>query len=159
MNNDEQADSIEEFEVSGELCIETPTAADMEELARRLVHAGALVAQCAGSRLDGSLKDLERIQAVLDSNTVEPEATYSIESLGVAFGVVFVNHNPGFDWCIVEDDWGRTSAIRYNATPALIFPVDMITKRLEAQEMFDVSKLYGGLCAHLGEIIGDEDDA
>lgn len=73
----------------------------------------------------------------------------------MAFGVVFINNNPGFDWCMVEDDWGRTPAIRYKAANILIFPMGMIAKRVEAQETFDVPTLYEELCTGTEDIIED----
>lgn len=155
MDDDEFGEAIEEFDVPGEQHIEAPTDTELTAIAQCLVHAAELAKQCAGSSLDGSLEDLKRIQAVLDSNTVEPEAAYSLEALGAAFGVVFINHNTGFDWWMVDDARGRTPAIQYEESRILIFPMDMIVKRVEAGEKVNVVRLYKQLCAGTEKIVED----
>jgi hypothetical protein len=144
---------IDEPDVPNVHHVEAPNAEDIDNLARYLVHAGELVKQGSGSSLDGSLKDLDRIQAVLDSNIVEPEASYSLEALGMAFGVVFIEQHRGFDWWMVEDDMGRTPAIQYKYANVKIFPLDMIAKRVEDDWDFRVVELYEALCEGVDELI------
>ena len=102
--------------------------------------------------MSGSTSDLGLLQCVLDSNLLEPEATYSLQTLGVVFGKVFVENNEHYDWWMVEDEYGRDPAIRYKKTTLLVFPQTMISKRIEDGEAVDVQAMYEGLCEQLEEI-------
>jgi hypothetical protein len=138
---------------SNEQVIEAPNQEDLEDLARRLVHARELVEQVTRMKLDGSEADLDAIQAVLESNTIEPEASYSLEALGVAFGCMFIDNRAGFDWWIAVDESGRAPAVRYKKSSLLIFAQDMIVKRIENGESVDMHELYEGLCAGIEELL------
>ncbi|ATU68683.1 DUF3806 domain-containing protein [Piscinibacter gummiphilus] len=117
------------------------------------MHAEELSRAAGGvGKLAGELHDLRSIQKVLDSRQVEPEATYSLQSLGVAFGRVFVRNNAGYDWCMVDDEYGRVAAIRYKETSIRVFPKTMISKRVEAGESVDVESLYDVMQSQLESI-------
>jgi hypothetical protein len=125
--------------------VEAPTEQDVERIARQVLHADELVSAATGKSLSGGLIDLALLQQVLGAKLVEPEATYSLQALGVAFGKVFVNNNEHYDWWMVEDEYGRDSAIRYKETSLLVFPQTMISKRVEDGTEFSVRELYEGL--------------
>ena len=133
--------------------IEPPTEKDIENIAMGVVHAGQVIEQALDEDLDGTHHDLELIQRVLDQGLVEPEATYTLQALGLAFGRVFLNEFPDYDWWMVEDEHGRDPAIRYKETSLLVFPMTMISKRIEDGEPFDVSELFDGLAKQLAELI------
>ena len=125
--------------------IEPPNATDINAVAKLFVHADELVKSITGKRLTGNELDLVYIQQVLDSGTVEPEATYSLQALGIAFGKVFIENTPNYDWWMVDDEYGRDPAIRFKMTTLLSFPQTMISKRIEDGEEIDVVQLYRGL--------------
>ena len=133
--------------------IEPPTEKDIENIAMGVVHAGQVIEQALDEDLDGTHQDLELIQRVLDQGLVEPEATYTLQAFGLAFGRVFLNEFPDYDWWMVEDEHGRDPAIRYKETSLLVFPMTMISKRIEDGDPFDVSELFDGLAKQLAELI------
>jgi Domain of unknown function (DUF3806) len=133
--------------------IEPPTEKDIENIAMGVVHAGQVIEQALDEDLDGTHNDLELIQRVLDQGLVEPEATYTLQAFGLAFGRVFLNEFPDYDWWMVEDEHGRDPAIRYKETSLLVFPMTMISKRIEDGDPFDVSELFDGLAKQLAELI------
>jgi Domain of unknown function (DUF3806) len=140
--------------------IEPPTEKEIENIAMGVVHAGTLIEEALGEDLDGSRGDLALIQRVLDQGLVEPEATYTLQALGLAFGRAFLNEYPDYDWWMVEDEHGRDPAIRYKETTLLVFPMTMISKRVEDGEPFEVSELFDGLAKQLSELIEEGlDDA
>jgi hypothetical protein len=132
--------------------IEAPTASDIDRIAKQLIHAESVVIDIVGRAFDGSRADLSAIQSVLDAGAVEPDATYTLQSLGIAFGKVFVEQHPGFDWWMVEDEYGRDPAIRFGQTSLLAFPQTMISKRIEDGERVDIEGLFDGLSRRLGEL-------
>jgi hypothetical protein len=133
--------------------IEPPTEKDIENIAMGVVHAGQVIEQALDEDLDGTHQDLELIQRVLDQGLVEPEATYTLQAFGLAFGRVFLNEFPDYDWWMVEDEHGRDPAIRYKETSLLVFPMTMISKRIEDGDPFDVCELFDGLAKQLAELI------
>lgn len=133
--------------------IEAPTDKDVTAIAKAWIHATGIAHDVLGEELNGTSADLERLQRILDSGVIDRTAKYSLQSLGVAFGKVFVNDNPGYDWWMVEDSYGSDPAIRYKRSTLLAYPRTMISKRVEDGELVDVRELYDGLRKRLSQMI------
>ncbi|WP_218243250.1 DUF3806 domain-containing protein [Comamonas fluminis] len=133
--------------------IEAPTQDDLRQIALSLIHAQQTVSEILHSELDGSKADLVLIQRALDSGVIDPEAEYTIRSLGLAFGKVFVNTESGYDWWMINDEYGRDPAIRYLQSTLTFHPQDMLLKRVERGEEINIPELYDGLRSQLREII------
>ena len=132
--------------------VEEPTAADVDDIARQLIHADSVANELTGRSLDGSFDDLTSIQTILNSNLVEHEATYTLQALGMAFGKVFIEQHSGYDWWMVEDEYGRDPAIRLGHTSLLVFPQTFILKRVEDGELINVQELFEELSDRLAEL-------
>ena len=135
--------------------IEAPVDDDITGIARALIHADEVCKEALGTGLDGTRADLERIQQIVDSGIVAREATYTLQALGMAFGKVFVNENSDYDWWMVQDEYGRDPAIRFQRTTLLAFPRTMISKRVEDGDSMDVSGLYDQLQERLSKLVDD----
>ena len=133
--------------------IEAPNQDDIEQIALALIHAKQTIADILHAELDGSRGDLALIQRALDSGVIDPESEYTIHALGLAFGKVFVNTEPNYDWWMINDEYGRDPAIRYLQSTLTFHPQDMLIKRIERGERVNVSELYDGLLSQLQEII------
>jgi hypothetical protein len=134
------------------LTITPPEHADIQELAQQLLLAKQVVLDATGAKLSDSEDDLELLQAVIDAGVLHPDQTYEWQSLGLVFGRVLVATYPGFDWVVVEDEHGRDPALRYEQTSILVFPLTMISKRIEDGETVSVRALFDGLLEHLDEL-------
>jgi hypothetical protein len=107
---------------------------------RQLV--GELARRHVGSPLSGSsLEDLRVIQTIVDRADLAPDQTYELQALGVALGDVMAAQL-GLEWIAFEDDYGRNRALRLDETEVVIFPVTMISKRVEAGLPVDVDELW-----------------
>lgn len=102
------------------------------EMARR--HVGTPLAA-------GDLHDLSILQRVVDLKIVKPDQTFELQALGVALGDVMAEQL-GLDWVVVEDEWGRSRALRLGQTETVIFPVTMVAKRIERDVDFTLDELY-----------------
>lgn len=102
--------------------------------------------------MDGSLDDLERLQRIIDSQSVPVSNTQELQSLGIVFGKVFVNETPGYDWWVVEDDYSKDACVRFKETTLLVFPQTMLSKRIEDGDKVDVSGLFTELKERLEQI-------
>ena len=105
----------------------------VDELARR--HVGTPLS--AGH----SIEDLRVLQELLDQQILKPDQTYELQALGVALGDVLAEQY-GLEWVVVDDDLGRSRALRYGEGEDLVFPITMISKRVEAKVRFRVLDLY-----------------
>jgi uncharacterized protein DUF3806 len=72
---------------------------------------------------------------------VEPSETWKLQSLGIVFGDVLAVVT-GSEWVEVEDEYGRDAALRFGGPDDLLFPMTMISKRVESGEVVDVFALF-----------------
>lgn len=133
--------------------IETPNTADIEHIARLMNHAKVTAHELLNVELDGSTADLTSIQRILDSGMIERESEYTLQALGVAFGMVFLNAEAGYDWWMINDEYGRDPAIRYKQSTLTFHPTTMISTRVEDREPIDMVDLYQSLRAQLQELV------
>ena len=89
---------------------------------------------------------LGTLRAILQAKIFTVEQTYELQSMGIVLGDVFVQ-DMGFKWVIVQDPLGRDPALQYRDSKVLLFPLTMISKRLERGEEVDVFDLYNGIAA------------
>lgn len=89
---------------------------------------------------------LGTLRALLNAELFSPEQTYELQSMGIVLGDVFVQEM-GFHWIIVEDETGRDPAIKFQDTSVILFPLTMISKRIERGETVDVFDVYNGVAA------------
>lgn len=94
---------------------------------------------------------LRLLDAILKAGWIEPTETVKLQCLGVTLGDAFVQ-GAGLRWVIVDDETGRDPALALEGTSLLLFPLTMISKRVEAGEAVDVYDLYAGVCAKLKEL-------
>jgi len=97
------------------------------------------------------------LRALLENKVFSPEQTYELQSMGVVLGDVFAQEL-GKEWIVVEDSFGRTLALRYPNTTIILYPITMISKRIEAGELVDVFDMYNSLAAEVDEILQDTDN-
>lgn len=95
---------------------------------------------------------LGTLRALLKSKAFRPNQTYELQSMGVVLGDVFVQ-NMGFHWIVVEDEYGRDPAIQYKSTSIILYPLTMISKRIEGGEEIDVFELYNGIAGEAKKLI------
>lgn len=101
---------------------------------------------------EGKLGTLRAILA-LEANAVGKKDL--LEALGVVLGDTFVQ-DMGFHWVAVENESGRHLAIRYRRRSILLYPLTMISKRVERGERIDILDLYNEVAADVEEMLEDE---
>jgi len=76
---------------------------------------------------------LGTLRALLQAKIFSSKQTYELQCMGVVLGDAFVQ-DMGFKWVIVQDSLGRDPALQYKNSKVLLFPLTMISKRLERGE-------------------------
>ncbi|MBV8048048.1 MAG: DUF3806 domain-containing protein [Paludibacterium sp.] len=89
---------------------------------------------------------LGALRALLKGKVFSATQTYELQAMGIVLGDVFVQ-DMGFKWVIVQDSVGRDFALQYKDSSVFLFPLTMISKRVEQGEDVDVFDLYNGIAA------------
>ena len=58
---------------------------------------------------------------------------------------------------MVEDQYGRDPALKYKDSSIIIFPLTMISKRVEKGEQVDVFALFNDTAAKVEDLLGQDD--
>jgi hypothetical protein len=95
---------------------------------------------------------LGALRVLLEANVFNKSQTYELQSMGIVLGDTFVQEM-GFHWVIVEDEYGRDPAIKYKETSIILYPLTMISKRIEKGESVDVFEMFNGTAAKVEEFI------
>jgi hypothetical protein len=132
--------------------ITDPTPDDLQDLARRFLVVDALVREHLGRPLARDTTDLTALQELLDLGILGPDRTIELQCLGIVFGMILADAVEGMDWAIVEDEIGRDPALRFEGTSLLVFPMTMLSKRVEEGEQVRVADLFVRICASLEEL-------
>jgi hypothetical protein len=122
-----------------------PESEDIRRLAQQLVVVSQFARQLGLPELSATESDLAVIQAILDSGEIEPDQTYELQCLGIAFGRVLVSASDGLEWAIVHDEYGSDPTLRYRDTSVCLNVLTTISKRVEDGQDVNVRELFEGL--------------
>lgn len=125
--------------------ISSPTHADIEQMAaqRQLIER-YLADELSRQKYKTPAGKLGTLRAMLAASIFDATQTHELQSMGIVLGDVFVQ-DMGFHWVIVEDSNGRDPALQYLDTSVILYPLTMISKRIERGETVDVFDLYNGI--------------
>lgn len=98
--------------------------------------------------------DLPLLQRLVDDKVLRSDQTYELQCLGIALGQVFAEQTP-LEWVMVEDEYGRDPALRYPNTTVIVFPLTMISKRVEDGQEVDFADLFRTIKDHVEEVKDD----
>lgn len=138
---------------SQEQTVSEPGSADLDRLARQRKVVEQLVAgdRDRAGKLETVAGKLGAIRAILDGQVLKADQTYELQCLGIVLGDAFVLEL-GMEWVMVEDDYGRDPAVRLPGTTIMLFPLTMISKRVERGESVDVFDLFNGVAATVDKL-------
>ena len=91
------------------------------------------------------------IRAILESGTFKAIQTYELQYLGIVLGDAFVQEMK-MEWVMVEDEYRRDPAVRMPGTTIILFPLTMISKRIERGERVDVFDIFNWAAAKVEEL-------
>lgn len=111
---------------------------------QRQVVADALKKVASNSVMTGRISDLQLLQKILDARLWNEPNTYELQSIGIVLGDVFAAEL-GMEWVVVEDSFGRDPAVRYPGSSVMLFPLTMVSKRVERGETIDIEAFYNAV--------------
>ena len=130
-----------------------PSSTDLERLAAQRLVVERYLADDDDSRTKYKKPagKLGLLRAMLEKNVFKPTQTYELQCMGIVFGDVFVQQL-GMEWVTVEDENGANPAVRMPGSTVIIFPLTMISKRVERGEKVDVFDLFSGIADQVDEL-------
>lgn len=99
----------------------------------------------------GYAAKLALIDTILTSGWVKPNETWKLQSLGVALGDALAEHM-ALSWVAVEDEYGRDPALKDGGTSLKLYPLTLISKRVEDGEKPKAVELFVALRRKVEEV-------
>ncbi len=119
-----------------------PSYLDRQYMARQRERVETLAAERLGRAFTGERdRDLGTLQLMLDRGLVRNDQRELLQAMGVIMGDLLAAEL-GMHWVIYEDDLGRSRALRYRDTDNYLFPITMISRRREADNLTPVADIY-----------------
>lgn len=122
-----------------------PTRADLERLATQRAPIEKYLGDEASRKNYATVPGkLGLLRALIEQRVFKPTQTYELQCMGVVLGDAFVQQLK-LEWVMVEDSSGRDPAVRVPKRSIIVFPLTMISKRIERGEAVDVFDLFNGV--------------
>jgi hypothetical protein len=99
--------------------------------------------------LDHSQADLRLAQRLIDDDAVGPDQVLELQCLGVILGNVFASQT-SMQWSFVTNEFGAMLALHSPEIGFTLYPLTMISKRVEDRREVDMPALYLSFVADLG---------
>jgi hypothetical protein len=132
--------------------VTAPTHGDQERLAKqRAIVEKYLGDERSRQNYKSAAGKLGLLRALIEQRVFRAHQTYELQSMGVVLGDAFAQELK-MEWVIVEDSFGRDPALRLPRTSIIIFPLTMISKRIERGEEVDVFDLFNGIAGEVEKL-------
>ncbi|HET9216419.1 MAG TPA: DUF3806 domain-containing protein [Terriglobia bacterium] len=118
------------------------TAEDLDRLAKQRAFVEQYLGdEASREKYKTAAGKLGLLRALVNANVFKPHQTWELQSMGVVLGDAFVQEL-GLRWVIVQDEYGRDPALAVPGKTVLIYPLTMISKRVEVNKAVDVFDLF-----------------
>ena len=132
--------------------ISEPTPEDVAGLAKQRAFIEAYLADGASrDKYKTAAGKLGLLRALLAAHAFTPSQTWELQSMGVVLGDALVQELH-LRWVIVEDDYGRDPALAVPGKSVLLYPLTMISKRIETGQSVDVFDLFNWASGQVEEL-------
>ncbi len=95
-----------------------------------------------GAQFHGTKSDLKLVQRIIDNKLIKPHEKKTLQSLGVILGDIYSAEYKSLSWKVYEDDFGKSHAVCVDKTKECIFPITMLSRRIELGFKPDANKVY-----------------
>lgn len=128
------------------------TSEDLARLAdqRALIEA-YLADDSSREKYKTTAGKLGLLRALLEAQVFAANQTFELQSMGVVLGDALVQEL-GLHWVTVEDEYGRDPALAVPGKTLLLYPLTMISKRVEAGKAVDVFDLFNWTAGQIEEL-------
>lgn len=95
-----------------------------------------------GQQLQTGNRNLALLQRLVDAEVIAPDEKRDLQALGVVLGDAFADNHKSLMWRVYEDELGASHAVCVAETQHCLFPVTMISRRVEGGAPVDISRIF-----------------
>ena len=129
--------------------VSLPSPEDLQRLSeQRAVLERYLDDDDSRTKYQKAAGKLGLLRTLLAQKVFKPTQTYELQCMGIVLGDAFVQ-DLGMEWVTVQDEYGTDPAVRLPGTSVIIYPLTMISKRVERGEQVDVFDLFNGVASEV----------
>lgn len=115
---------------------------DRNYLERQIERIDQLSRTQLGTQLRRNLADLDVLQQIVDRGLINESDTEALQAMGAVMGDLMRADVPSLEWKIYRDNLGRSRALCAKNSQECLFPITMLSRRMEAGLKPDVRKVY-----------------
>lgn len=116
---------------------------DYNKMDQEITAVNELAQTKIGSTIHRDLSDLQLLQRLVDGNWIARDDYETQQAMGVVLGNIMLADFPTtLEWKVYEDKLGRSRAVCARKTSECLFPVTMLSRRMEIGSRPDVKKIY-----------------
>jgi hypothetical protein len=135
------------------LLIEDMGWMDRNYLEKQVNRIDELARKEVGHQLNLTMKDLDVLQQIVDRELINKKDTEGLQALGAVLGNLMLADVPSLEWKIYADPVGRSRALCVKNTQQCLFPITMLSRRIEVGLKPDVRKVYEEGLAMMDEYV------
>src|SRR5690606_7237167 len=125
-----------------ELTIEDLGWTDRSYLDRQVERIDQIARTQLGAPLRNDYSDLTTLQQIVDRELISSKDKEGLQALGAVLANIMLRDVPSLEWKIYEDPVGRTRALCAKNTKECLFPITMLSRRMEQGLKPNVRKVY-----------------
>ncbi len=95
-----------------------------------------------GKSLETGKRNIPILQRIINEALIPKEDKMELQALGVLLGDAFVAYDKALAWQVYEDLDGKSHAVCVSDTEHCLFPVTMLSRRIEAGAPVNVQRIY-----------------
>ncbi len=95
-----------------------------------------------GKSLEIGKRNIPILQRIVNEELIPKEDKMELQALGVLLGDAFVEYDKTLVWQVYEDLDGKSHAVCVSDTEHCLFPVTMLSRRIEAGATVNVQRIY-----------------
>lgn len=127
---------------------------DHNKMSKQVEKINELAQTKLGTPLRKDLSDLATLQRIIEKDLVDIKDFDTQQAMGVVLGNVMLADFPqSLEWKIYRDNLGRSRALCIKGTQECLFPVTMLSRRMEVGLKPDVKKVYDDALDMVAELL------
>lgn len=116
---------------------------DKNQMEQEAAKLNELSVAKIGTPIRRDLSDLDTLQTLLDNNVVKQDDYKTQQAMGIVLGNIMQADFPTtLEWKIYEDSLGRSRALCVKESAHCLFPITMLSRRIELGIKPDTKKIY-----------------
>lgn len=116
---------------------------DKNKMEKEITELSELTQTKLGTPIRKDLSDLDTMQRLVDRNIVAQDDYGTQQAMGLALGNLIQADFPNtFEWKVYEDEIGRSRALCVKKTNDCLFPITMLSRRMEVGSKPNVKKIH-----------------